>query len=105
MAVEMVGGKTRWDAGKEQMGEKFKPWSICADQNDCAYVADFGQHKIHLLSTSDGTLIKELDVGSHYGFINIFCVRFQDQHLYVERKIVQEQEVKKYAITEFKLIR
>ena len=54
MAVEMVGGKIRWEAGKEQMGEEFDPWSICKNQDDCAYVADFDQHKIHLLSASDG---------------------------------------------------
>ena len=58
MAVEMVEDKTRWEAGKQQMGTKFKPWSICTDGNDCAYVADFGEEKIHLLSASDGTLIK-----------------------------------------------
>ena len=45
MAVEMIGCRTRWEVGKEQMGEKFNPWSICTDQNDCAYVADFGQNK------------------------------------------------------------
>ena len=54
MAVEMIGGKTRWEVGQEQMGKKFKPYTICTDQNDCAYVADFGQERIQLLSTTDG---------------------------------------------------
>ena len=52
MAVEMVGSRTRWQVGKELMGEKFKPTSICTDQNNCAYVADFSQHKIQVLSAA-----------------------------------------------------
>ena len=50
MAVEMVGGKTRWEARMEQMGEKFSPWSICTDDDNTVYVADFDQIMIHLLS-------------------------------------------------------
>ena len=103
MAVEMVQGKTRWEAGKKQMGTKFKPWSICTDGNDCAYVADCGQEKIHLLSASDGMLIKRFDVGSCYGIQNVFTVRFHDQHLYIEWKIHTEKG-KKYAITKYKQI-
>ena len=97
MAVEMIGGKTRWEAGKEEMGEKFEPYSICTDQNNCAYVADFGQYKIHLLSTSDGSTLK-LFKPENFGVWNIFAVRFQDQHLYVEHKIHDS----KYAISKFK---
>ena len=106
MAVEMVQGKTRWEAGKEQMGTKFKPWSICTDGNGCAYVADCGQDKIHLLSASDGMLIKRFDVGSCYGIQNVFTVRFHDQHLYIEWKNQQKnQKVKKYVIMKFKQIK
>ena len=76
MSVEMIGGKTRWEVGNQQMGEKFEPWSICTNQNNCAYVADFGQDKIHLLSASDGTLIKRFDVDSYYGIVNVFAVQF-----------------------------
>ena len=28
---EMVRGRTKWEIGKKQMGEKFNPWSICTD--------------------------------------------------------------------------
>ena len=97
MAVEMVGGKTRWEVGQKQMGEKFKPYSICTDQTDCAYIADFGQQKIHLLSASDGTVLKQLD-GRNFGIRNIFTVRFHDQHHYVEHTIPGS----KYAISKFK---
>ena len=88
MAVEMEDGGTRWEAGKEQMGEEFKPWSICTDQNDCAFVADFDQRKIHLLSASDGTVIERFEIDNLYGFKNIFAVRFHNQHFYVERLAV-----------------
>ena len=99
MAVEMIGGKTRWEVGKEQMGKEFKPYSICTDQNECAYIADFNQQMIHLLSATDGTVIKRFDPGN-FGIRNIFTVRFHDQHLYVEHKI----DDSKYAISKFKEI-
>ena len=103
VAVEMIGGRTRWEVGKEQMGEKFKPWSICTDQNNCVYVADNRQTSIHLLSASDGTVIKQYDVGSFYGLKNIFGIRIYDQHLYIQHKIYTKK-VQKYAITKFKQI-
>ena len=102
MAVEMEDGKARWELGKEQMGEKFDPLSICTDQNNCAYVADYRQHEIHLLSASDGTLIKRFDVGSQYGIVNIFAVRFYNQHLYIEH-VVKDRD--RYAIVKFEQIK
>ena len=103
LAVESEDGRTRWEVGKQQMGEEFEPRSICTDQNDCVYVADFGHDTIHLLSSSDGTVIKRFDVGSYYGIQNVFTVRFYDQYLFVEHKI-HTQKVKKYAILKFKQI-
>ena len=97
MAVEMIGGRTRWEAGNQQMGKSFSPSSICTDQNDCAYVADFGQSKVHVLSATDGTVIKRFD-GKYYGLFDLFAVRFHDQHLFVEYKIPGS----KYAISKFK---
>ena len=104
MAVEMEDGKTVWKAGKEQMGEKFEPWSICTNENNCAYVADFGQEKIHLLSASDGTVIKRFEVGSYYGIRNIVAVRFHNQHMYVENG-VSKNKITVYEITKFKQIK
>ena len=97
MAVEMIGGRTRWEVGIQQMGKSFYPSSICTDQNDCAYVADFGQSKIDVLSTADGAVIKRFD-GKYYGLFDLFAVRFHDEHLYVEHKIPGS----KYAISKFK---
>ena len=97
MAVEMVGGKTRWEAGKEQMGERFYPWSICTDENNTVYVADFKQIKIHLLSAEDGSVIRSIDA-RHYGMWNLIAVRFYDHHLYVEHYT----DACKYVISKFK---
>ena len=99
MVVEMIGGKTRWEAGKEQIGEEFFPWSVCTDQNDCAYVADFTQNMVHLLSATDGAVIKRFDPLNDSVW-NIFTVRFHDEHLYVEHKIPGL----KYVISKFKEI-
>ena len=96
MAVEMVGGKTRWEVGKEQMGENFYPWSICTDEDNTVYVADFMQQKIHLLSAEDGSFIRSIDA-SHYGIWNLVAVRIHDHHLYVEHK-----NADKYVISKFK---
>ena len=100
MAMEMVGGKTRWEVGKKQMGEQFKPWSICVDQNDTVYVADF-RRMIHLLSAADGSVIKQIN-GTNYGITNIFTVRFHDEHLFIEHTPNSPRE--KYAISKFKEI-
>ena len=83
MAVEMIGGRTRWQVRNQQMGEEFKPWSICTDQNDRAYVADFSRDKIYLVSASDGSVLKQFD-SINLGICNIFTVRFHEEHLYVE---------------------
>ena len=80
MAVEMGDSKTRWVMGRQQIGKNFEPWGICTDQKDIAYVADFGQDMIHLLSASDGTVLKQFETGN-YGINNVFCVRFHDEHL------------------------
>ena len=101
----MEDGKTIWEMGKEQIGQTFKPLSICTDHKNSAYVADFGQNKIHLLLVSDGTVIKRFDVRSLYGIQNVFAVRFCDQHIYIEWKIIRRREVKRYAITKFKQIK
>ena len=101
MAVEMISAKTRWEAGREQMGEKFYPWSICIDQNNTIYVADIDQRMIHLMSAADGSVIKQIN-GNKYGISNIVTVRFHDQHLYVEH-VIPEPRLK-YAISKFKEI-
>ena len=83
MVVEMVGGKTRWEVGKEQMGEKFLPSSICTDEDNTVYVTDYYQNMIHLLSAEDGSVIRSIDA-HHYGIVNLVAVRIHDEHLYVE---------------------
>ena len=99
MAVEMISGKIRWEVGKQQIGDKFYPWSICTDDNNTVYVADFGQRMIHLLSVTDGAVIKQI-YSKNYGIYNILTVRFHDQHLYVEH--IPPAVGSKYAISKFK---
>ena len=98
MAVEMIGGKTRWEAGKEQMGERFEPWCICTDDDNTIYVADFKQQMIHLLSAVDGSVITSIDT-RHYGIGNLVAIRIHDQHLYVEH---YADFGYKYVISKFK---
>ena len=98
MAVEMVGGRTRWEAGKQQMGENFYPWSICSDDNNIVYVTDYWENRIHLLSADDGSVIRSIDVHD-YGMKNLVAVRFHDQHLYVEH---YTNPGLKYAISKFR---
>ena len=97
MAVEMVGGKTRWEAGKQQMGEKFLPCSICTDDDNTVYVTDFKQNSIHLLSAEEGSVIRFIDA-RHYGIGNLVAVRFYDQQLYIEH---YKHLGYKYAISKF----
>ena len=96
MAVEIVRGKTRWEAGKQQMGEKFFPCSICTDEDNTVYVADYHQIKIHLLSADDGSVIRSIHT-RHYGMWNVAAVRIRDQHLYVEHRSRD-----RYVISKFK---
>ena len=98
MAVEMIGGKIRWEMGKYQMGEKFLPWSICSDDDNTVYVTDYWENRIHLLSADDGSVIRSIDA-YHYGIGNLIAVRFHDNHLYVEH---YRDPGYKYAISKFK---
>ena len=98
MAVEMVGGRTRWEAGKEQMGVDCMPWSVCTDDDNTIYVADYKQNIIHLLSAEDGSVVTSISL-PHYGIANPFAVRFHDQCLYVKHCPNPDS---KYAISKFK---
>ena len=77
------------------MGEKFDPWSICTDENNTVYVADFFQKAIHLLSAEDGSVITSIDA-RHYAMWNLIAVRIHDEHMYVEHKSDD-----KYVISKF----
>ena len=97
-AVEMIGGRTRWEVGKEQMGEECIPWSVCTDDDNTIYVADYKQNMIHLLSAEDGSVVTSISL-PHYGIANPFAVRFHDQCLYVKHCPNPDS---KYAISKFK---
>ena len=98
MSVETIGGKIRWEVGKEQMGEKFFPLGICTDDDNTVYVTDYYQHNIHMLSAEDGSVIRSINT-FYYGIGNLIAVRFHNQHLYVEH---YTNPGYKYAISKFK---
>ena len=98
MAVEMIGGKTRWEVGKQEMGERFYPTSICTDEDNTVYVTDYWENKIHQLSVEDGSVITSIDL-HHFGIACPFTVRVLGQHLYVEH---YRNPGDKYAISKFK---
>ena len=97
MAVEVIGGRTRWEVGEQEMGEEFFPWSICTDDNHTIYVTDYGHNATHLLSAEDASVITSVYF-HHYGIANPFTMRIHDQNLYVQ----YYQEPGKYLISQFK---
>ena len=94
----MISSKTRWEVGKEQMGEKFEPWSICTDDDKVIYVADFSQDMINRLSPEDGSTISSVDLKRH-GIVAPFTVKFHDHCLYVEHDKYSHEN---YAISKSK---
>ena len=81
-AVELVGGRPRWENGKEQMGEKWYPYSVSVDTENMVFVTDSWQHKIHLLSADDGVIYMSINLRLH-GITKPTVVRVLDQNIYV----------------------
>ena len=78
-SVELVGGKVRWQLGKEQIGEYFLPWSICTDDN-IVFVANFALKHLHLLSVDDGSVLTSVNLRP-FGIYILSAV-------YVQREII-----------------
>ena len=96
-AVEIVGGRIRWKVGKEQMGKKCFPGSICTDENNAVYLPDFFHHRMHILSGEDGSVIRSINL-KPYGVIHPSCVRVHDQSIYISHL---DESQKKYEISKF----
>ena len=64
------------------MGRECCPWSICSDNDNRIYVADFVQHKLFMLSSEEGTVIGSLEL-HQFGITKPYCVRVKDQYIYV----------------------
>ena len=79
--VEIVGGKVRWQVGQQEMGRSFCPGSICSDSST-AFVADFIQHHLHLLSVDDGSVLRSI-ILHPLGIYYPSCVRLQGERLYI----------------------
>ena len=81
-AMELVGGRIRWGSGKEQMGEKWYPYSVSVDTDNMVFVADSWQHNMHLLSADDGVVYMSINLRL-YGIVKPSNVRVLDQNIYV----------------------
>ena len=95
-AVEVIGGKIRWETGRHQMGF---PLSICTDENNTVYVSERNGFRFHVLSGEDGSVIRSINLWP-YGIYNLLCVRFQKEYLYMMHKKFDGP----YAISKFSII-
>ena len=73
----MIGGKTRWQCGKQQMGQMFKPWSICTDEEGAVFVIDVDRFQFHTLSSDDGSVLVSASL-VQCGIMFPFFVRYSD---------------------------
>ena len=81
-AIEMVGGKVKWEIGPEHLGKDFCPWSICTDGVNKAYVVDLRQQKLHVFS-DEGLVLTSFSL-HHLGiWFPLSCVRTLDGRIYV----------------------
>ena len=90
-AVEMVGGKTTWQTGPEQMGELCNPWSICSDKDHTVYVADYGQDKLHVLSTEDGSVLSSINL-IESNIVTPFFIRVHDETVYIAHRNITDED-------------
>ena len=95
-AVELVGGRTRWESGKELMGEKCLPYGVSVDKQNMVFVADSSQHKIHLLSADDGLIYMSINV-RRYGINRPVNVRVLGQYIYVGHWQKDTTQINKFA--------
>ena len=94
-AVEVIGGRTRWRCGEQQLGEGARPWGVCADTHDhVVYVTDRFQNKLHVLAGDDGAVIRSISL-YQYGIVVPFSVRVHHENLYISHK------KKKYSFSKF----
>ena len=96
-AVEVIGGRTRWRCGEQQLGEGARPWGVCADvdtHDDVVYVTDRFQNKLHVLAGDDGAVIRSISL-YQYGIVVPFSVRIHHENLYISHK------KKKYSFSKF----
>ena len=99
VAVELLGGNIRWRLGFKQMGEEFRPCSVCIDDDDNIYVSDVRQHKVYMLSSEDGSVISTVLNARQHWVVYPLCIQIQDDHLYVAH--VKNLKERKWVISKF----
>ena len=97
-AVQFIGGRTKWKIGKEEMGKKFDPYSICPDETgNVIYVSDFGQHMLHILSADDGSVVTSVSL-VQWRIVPPTCVGTHDNDVYIAHR---DEKRQKLQISEF----
>ena len=94
--VEIVGGKIRWQVGKQQMNGSIYPWGNCTD-GSTVFVTDPFQHQLHLLSVDEGSILTSINLHP-FGLVLPSCVRLHRDHLYVGHL---NKNVHTYCISKF----
>ena len=95
-AIEMIGGKLRWMLDEQQMGQSFRPWSICTNGNT-VFIADLFLDELHLVSVERGSVLKSIRLHPFHAFLPS-CVRVHGEHLYVGHV---DEKRENYCISKF----
>ena len=95
-ATEMLGGRRRWKTDKEQLGQECCPVSVCTDRQNNVYVSDYLQHKLHVLSAEDGTILSGINLLPH-DIVYPMCIRISNDFMYISHKDVND--IKKCQIS------
>ena len=74
-------GNTLEHIDKEKLGEECHPVSVCTDRENNVYIADYYQHKLHVLSAEDGTVLSRINLDP-YGIVFPVCVRISNDFIY-----------------------
>ena len=94
--VEIIGAKVRWLMDEQQMGQSFRPWSICTD-GSTVFVADLFLDGLHLVSADNGLVLTSIRLHPFHIFLPS-CVRLQGEHLYVGH---MDEKRENYCISKF----
>ena len=97
-AMELIGGRMKWQTGRQQKGLGFLPLSICAGRNNTLYVTDPDQCKLYLLSTDDGAVIDSVNL-SQYDIVCPVSVRARGEHVHIAHRRAKEKN--KWQISSF----
>ena len=94
--IEIIGAKVRWLLDEQQMGQSFRPWSICTD-GSTLFIADLFMDGLYLVSIDDGSVLTSIRLHPLHIFLPS-CVRLQGEYLYVGH---MDEKRENYCISKF----